>query len=221
MSVSKLPAILAGKDNLQEESVKRSVLSLLFAMAVLVSVGSSQAQAQTCAKIKDGTILDSAGAKITLGYDQYGYNYQARMFNGTYDSVDRNLDGLYFGSGGDYVDDSLLMKWSDEWISNLDCNFDQKLDRGLDAKTGASTGLSRGWLTNQIEGDYIGSDGDSHHYTYFAKIVYDGGTACSASSPACLWGTFVVVEEIYNDPYNGYHGVDHSRLTKPGLGLYK
>jgi hypothetical protein len=34
------------------------------------------------------------------------------------------LDGKYFGQTADWVDDSLIMKWSDEWISNVDCNND-------------------------------------------------------------------------------------------------
>jgi hypothetical protein len=77
-----------------------------------------------CTTIQSGLITDSTGYPITTGYDKYGYNYQAHMFNGTYDSVDRVLDGKYFGQTADWVDDSLIMKWSDEWISNVDCNND-------------------------------------------------------------------------------------------------
>ncbi len=111
------------------------------------------------------------------------------------------------------------MKWSDDWLSNLDCNYDGKLDRG--GAAGANANISKGWVTNQVEGDYIGGDGDSHHYTYFVKIVYDGGAACNASSPACLWGLYTIIEEVYNDPYGGYHGVNHSNLARPaGFGSY-
>ncbi len=47
----------------------------------------------------------------------FGYNYQAHMFNGTYDSVDRVLDNKYWGQTGDFVDDKLMMKWSDDWLA--------------------------------------------------------------------------------------------------------
>ena len=170
-----------------------------------------QAQSQGCAKIKDGTITDSSGGTLTLGYDQYGYNYQARIFNGTYDSSDRLLDGKYWGSSADYTDDSLIMKWSDDWLSNVDCDGDHKLDRG-------DSGVSEGWLTNQVEGDYMDGE-DSYHYTYFAKIVYD--PQCASSLNGCLWGTYTVIEEVYNDPHGGFHGVDRSSLVRPaGFGFY-
>ncbi|OGV91555.1 hypothetical protein A3A66_00270 [Microgenomates group bacterium RIFCSPLOWO2_01_FULL_46_13] len=163
-----------------------------------------------CATIQDGTITDSAGNPVELGYDQYGYNYQAHMFNGTYDGSDRNLDGTYWGATGDYVDDNLIMKWSDAWLANVDCNGDNKLDRGL--VDGNVEGTSLGWLTNQVEGDYD-SDGDSTqdaHYTYFAKIVWVGSGG--------LWGAYDVIEEVYNDPVGGFTGL-YSKVGAPGFGL--
>lgn len=197
----------------------------LVALVTVVALGlAPPVSAQNCFKIKDGVITDSANEVVTTGYDQFGYNYQARLFNGTYDSVDRNLDGKFFGATVDYSDDSLIMKWSDEWLSNLDCNGDQKLDRGLNARTGVSTGSSRGWITNQVEGDYIGADGDSHHYTYFAKIVWVGPAPASGDQWAGvrLWGEYAIIEEVYNDPYGGSHGVDRSKLAHPaGFGAYK
>jgi len=59
--------------------------------------------------------------------------------------------------------------------------------------------------------------------TYFAKIVYVGPapTGVDPWAGKRIWGTFATVEEIYNDPFGGYHGVDRSRLTHPGLGLYR
>lgn len=164
-----------------------------------------------CRDIQSGLIIDSAGHPITTGFDQFGYNYQAHMFNGTYDSVDRILDGKYWGSTGDYVDDKLMMKWSDSWLANVDCNLDGKLDRGLE--NGAVGGTSLGWETNNVEGDYD-SDGDGTqdaHYTYFAKIVWvgPGGT---------LWGQYAIIEEVYNDPLGGFHGLQ-LKAGAPGFGL--
>jgi hypothetical protein len=156
-----------------------------------------------CATIQDGTITDTIGNVLSTGYDQYGYNYQAHMFNGTYDSSDRNLDGTYWGSTGDFVDDNLIMKWSDDWLANVDCNGDHKLDRG-------TSGISLGWLTNQVEGDYY-VDGVRYHYTYFAKIVWVG-------PGGSLWGQYEVIEEIYNDPAAGFHGLQF-KAAAPGFGL--
>lgn len=161
-----------------------------------------------CAKIQDGTIKDRAGNLLTVGFDQFGYNYQAHLFVGTYDTSDRVADGLYWGSSGDYVDDVLQMKWSDEWLSNVDCNGDGKLDRGL--INGVPTGVSAGWLTNHVNGDYTDTNG-IQHYTYFVKIGYFG-----PGSP--LWGSYKVLEEVYNDPAFGAHGV--TLYADPGLGFF-
>lgn len=163
-----------------------------------------------CVTIQGGTLLDSAGNPFVLGYDQFGYNYQAHMFNGTYDSSDRNLDGLYWGNpaSADYADDSLIMKWSDTWLANVDCNGDGKLDRGL--VDGVVGGISKGWLTNQNEGDYTDPAGVVQHYTYFAKIVWVGSGG--------LWGAYDIIEEVYNDPAAGYHGLQF-KDGAPGFGL--
>lgn len=165
-----------------------------------------------CATIQGGTITDSAGNPLSVGFDQFGYNYQAHLFVGTYDSVDRNLDGTYWGSTGDYVDDVLTMKWSNEWLANVDCNGDHKLDRGLE--DGVVGGISRGWETNHVIGDYD-SDGDGiqdAHYTYFVKIVWVG-------PGGSLWGEYQIIEEVYNDPVGDVTGL-YYKDGAPGLGLY-
>lgn len=162
-----------------------------------------------CENIQSGNITDTAGNPLSTGYDDFGYNYQSHMFNGTYDGADRVMDGAYWGQTGDFVDDKLIMKWSDEWLSNLDCNGDGKLDRGL--VKGVVGGTSKGWLTNQIEGDYTDSEGVNRNYTYFAKIVWTG-----PGSP--LWGQYTTVQEIENDPFNGTKGLQ-VKLGAPGFGL--
>lgn len=186
-------------------------LFTLFVVLMILAFSTTVVQAQpnsgaTCTTIKDGTLTDSAGNPLVLGYDQFGYNYQAHIFNGTYDSSDRTLDGTYWGSTGDYVDDTLIMKWSDDWLSNKDCNGDGKLDRG-------TSGISMGWLTNQNEGDYD-SDGNGTqdaHYTYFSKIVWVG-------PGGSLWGQYKIIQEVYNDPVGGSHGLQF-KVGAPGFGL--
>src|SRR3989344_8357461 len=166
--------------------------------------------------IKDGTITDSAGNPVVSGYDQYGYNYQAHMFNGTYDSVDRVWGDIsYTGDDSDppnaTVDDKLIMKWSDAWLSNVDCDLNGKLDRGL--VDGTVGGTSKGWLTNHAEGDYD-SDGNGTqdaHYSYFVKIVWVG-------PGGSLWGEYEIVEKVLNDPAGGMTGL-LNKVAGPGLGL--
>lgn len=158
----------------------------------------------SCTSIQDGGITDKDGNPITTGYDQYGYNYQAHMFNGY--AANYSRPAVLVTSG-----DKLMMKWSDAWIANVDCNGDGKLDRGL--VNGISNGISQGWLTNEYTGWYD-SDADGvldAHYTDFIKIVYTG-----SGSP--LWGSYTVLQEVYNDPVGGYHGV-LSKSIAPGFGL--
>ncbi len=191
--------------------MKKYIYSILFVF-VLSLVLTTSALA-VCTKIQSGLLTDVTGNPITTGYDKWGYNYQAHMFNGLYDNFARPVVPVTTG------DVNLMMKWSDDWLSNLDCNGNGKLDRG--GASGAAANISKGWLTNHEEGDYLGLDSEMHHYTYFVKIVYDGGTACGAGDPSCIWGLYNVIEEVYNDPYGGNHGVDRSRLINPaGLGFY-
>lgn len=196
------------------------ILSVTLTLAVFVSAQAVSAAKPvqnnavvepggSCATIQSGNITDLFGNPITIGYDQFGYNYQAHMFNGTYDSSDRNIDGTYWGQTGDFVDDKLVMKWSDSWLANVDCDGDGKLDRGLvDGNVG---GISLGWLTNHVKGDYTDANGDVQHYTDFVKIVWTG-----PGSP--LWGEYTIIEEVLNDPAGGYTGL-YSKIGAPGFGL--
>ncbi len=156
----------------------------------------------TCATIQDGTIKDSAGNPIELGYDQYGYNYQAHIFNGYSGNYTRPAVPVTSG-------DKLIMKWSDAWLANVDCDGDDQLDRGL--VDGIADGISKGWLTNHYEGTYIDGNGETQHYTDFIKIVWTG-----PNSP--LWGQYTVIEEVLNDPAGGYNGL-LSKIQAPGFGL--
>ena len=170
----------------------RFLAVVLTALAALVVAGAG-AGGQSCATIGSGLLQDSSGNPLVRGYDAYGYNYQAHMFNGTYDSSDRVLDGTYWGWTGDWVDDHLMMKWSDDWLANVDCDGDAKLDRG------GSSGISKGWLTNHVVGE---------GYTDFVKIVWVG-------PGGDLWGQYTILQEVYNEPGGGNY---RFKLASPGLG---
>jgi len=110
-----------------------------------------------CTTIQSGNLLDSAGNVITTGFDDWGYNYQAHMFNGGYCDAYRDAAWCQL-----YKDDHLAMKWNDAWLSNKDCDGDGLLDRhyGFDSYIGSGA-----WVTNHQSGNYIWDlTGDVHQY---------------------------------------------------------
>jgi hypothetical protein len=64
------------------------------------------------------TLLVVASFVVTAnGYDEYGYNEKARMFNGWYGHYDRDVDGGWVAGTGDAW---LSMKWSKDWTPMAD-----------------------------------------------------------------------------------------------------
>jgi hypothetical protein len=205
--------------------------SVCFALMCLL-VFSAQAAAQVCTSIKDGVIVSSGGDVLKPGYDQWGYNYQARGYNGIYDNISRpavpyteeTCETAPFGCT------SLSMKWNDAWLSNRDCDGDLLLDRPATYKG------SGAWITNHMAGtyEYVDDNGRTKeaHWTWFTKIV-----AVPADAVQCvfavwcqpdgtrigfvIWGDFATVESIYNDPVGGFHGREFLSPAHPGLGLFK
>ena len=194
--------------------MKRSIATLLFVLMPLAA----RPAAAVCTKIQSGILLDANGNVITMGYDQYGYNYQAHMFNGLYDNFSRPPVPVTTG------DVNLIMKWSDDWLANKDCDGDLHLDRGLNGTT--ATGTSMGWLTNHMEGDCVTAGGDSIHVTYFVKIVWVGpATSPDPWAGRRIWDEYAVIEEVGEDPSNGVclgtRGLNRGSLVKPaGFGAY-
>ena len=83
----------------------------------------------------------------------------------------------------------------------------------LPGGSAAPYGTSQGWLTNHVEGDYD-SDGDGTqdaHFTDFVKIVWVG-------PGGDLWGEYTIIQEVYNDPAGGLHGLQ-LKAGAPGFGL--
>lgn len=196
--------------------MKRLILGGVGVFAFVLSANPALA---LCNKIQNGGIVDTKGNAVTVGYDKYGYNYQAHIFNGLYENYTRPAVVATEGT------ENLVMKWSDDWLSNLDCDGDGKLDRGLDPKTGVSTGASLGWVTNHFEGDYTGSDNELHHYEYFCKIAYVGPAPSAGPDPFAgsrIWGVYAILEENQNDQFGELGGRLHfvNRITGPGLGQF-
>lgn len=113
------------------------------------------------------------------GFDEFGYNDNARIFSGIADGVDRKIDGKIWGSP-DYASDRLVMKWNAEW--------DRGNDEGWDDPNGYNASLNNEW-----NGKVRGGSGEVWIY----KIKWIG--ACgSDSTPTgdggyCIWGQFEVV----------------------------
>lgn len=175
---------------------------------------------QECTTIQDG-LFASNGDPIVLGFDEFGYNYQAHEYIGYYGNYQRPPELVDWGY-------RLMMKWNDAWLSNSDCDGDGLLDRhfGYDSYIGSGA-----WLTNHQSGEYIGEGEEECNFTYFVKIVaapadayVDNGywyTADGVEIGEVIWGSFAVVKEVENDSCAGLHGNQYNSPASPGFGFYK
>lgn len=188
----------------------------------LVAVGANPAVAgksDGCTTIQDG-LFDSNDVPLVLGYDEFGYNYQAHLFNGRYCDYDRV-------EGGDYCDVKLVMKWNDAWLSNKSCDADLLLDRHYGYASYIGSGA---WCTNHQSGTYE-QDGKTCKWTYFVKIVAAPADAYPAIGVwyaadgteigPVIWGSFAIIQEVENDACAGLHGVQYLSPASPGFGFYK
>lgn len=172
-----------------------------------------------CNTIPSGTVINSAGEVITTGYDEWGYNYNAHMFNGGYCDAYRDASWCQ-----PYKDVDLLMKWNDAWLSNEDCDGDLFLDRHYGYASYIDSGA---WLTNHQSGK-VEVNGKMRNWTYFVKIVavtsqdtLDGGYWFGPDGVEigqAIWGQFAIVQQVLNDPSDGEHGILYKAPSGPGLG---
>jgi len=172
-----------------------------------------------CTTIQDG-LFDTHGNPLILGYDQWGYNYQAHIYNGYYENYTRPAPPV------SESDTWLQMKWNEAWLSNKDCDGDGKLDRhfGYDSYIGSGA-----WLTNHQWGTYE-EGGVEYKWNYFVKIVAapadayaEGGfwyTADGMEIGPAIWGAFAVIQEVLNDPGLGEHGLYYKSPVGPGFGKW-
>lgn len=181
-----------------------------------------------CTTIPSGELETSTGELIVPGYDGWGYNYQAHLFNGAYCDYHP-----YYRPGGaghewcqaNYGDVELVMKWNDEWLSNKDCSGDGKLDRPSD--DGGTYIGSGAWETNQMVGEYE-MDGQVCSFTYFVKIIAVPGDATLVEGVwynadgteigEAIWGSFAIIQQVSNDPCLGEYGLLYGSPDHPGFG---
>ena len=201
-----------------------------------------------CTTIKDGVLTYSPGhylygQPLKAGFDPYGYNYQAHMFNGYYANAYLGGAGFppYEGDSEAYLAENpgaashwtwpyrdviLLMKWNDAWLSNKDCNGDGKLDRHYGFSSYIGSGA---WETNHQSGTYE-IDGKEYGWNYFVKIIAvpddaqasDGiwYTADGVEIGTVIWGSFAIIQQVYNDQGTGEHGIEYKSPAGPGFGKW-
>lgn len=117
------------------------------------------------------------------GFDQFGYNNVARIFNGTGESWAMGKLGMTHDEAevymGAYAHDKIVMKWTADW------------DRGNDE--GWINTYPKAWTDNEWNGKVPGGSGEVWHY----KIVWIGGSGVDymplPDGGYRLWGPFEVL----------------------------
>jgi len=152
------------------------------------------------------TTTVSAAPAASGGFDEFGYNRTARIFNGTgWSWCMGKFDNETFCSSymGPYANDKLIMKWNAEW------------DRGN--AEGWSNPPYDAWENNEWNGAVPGGSGEVWHY----KIVWVGN--CNANPSLvpeggyCTWGQFATIMDQGKDP-SGHFWFAHGNPT--GYGSY-
>jgi len=216
-----------------------TVAALAIALAAPALAKGKPPRDNGCTKIQDGVLEYSpehylADSPLTVGFDDYGYNYQAHLFNGTYANVYLGRDGFpaydgdtdaYLAENPDVVthwawqwrDVQLSMKWNSAWLANTDCRGDGELDRyyGFDSYIGSGA-----WTTNHMAGG-----GGAGNWTYFTKIVAAPADATEVLDiwyaadgteigPE-IWGSFATIQDVESGL-----GATYVSPSGPGFGKF-
>jgi hypothetical protein len=180
----------------------RALTATLFIAILLSCLTASDAFARDiCARIGDGTIINSHGEVIQRGFDDWGYDYQAHLFWGGY--CDAKRDAPFCQP---FADVDLMMKWNDAWLSNRDCDGDHYLDRHSGYSSYRGSGA---WLLNAMHGSYD-QNGTACHWFYVVKIqaapldaqLVDGVwySADGKTLGPEIWSDFAITQAKLVDP---------------------
>lgn len=140
------------------------------------------------------------------GFDQYGYNNTARIFNGTGSSwcLDRGATSNCLGV---YSPDKLVMKWNAEW------------DRGN--AEGWLNPPYQAWENNEWNGAVKGGSGAVWKY----KIVWVGDYTTNPSlipdGAYGIWGQFATIMDQGKDPSYGVGHFWFAHANPTGYGAFK
>lgn len=145
-------------------------------------------------------------ASAAGGFNQYGYNYGARIFSGPADGVDKNLDGKVWGDPA-YAKDHLVMKWNAAWNA---CNANGYNN---------PTYCAGAWVTNQ----WNGMTPDGSQWTGHIKIIWVGSAGTSSpywvDGGYLIWGNYEVIFDQGMAP--GHVRYVWAFATPNGLGEIK
>ena len=199
---------------------------VIFLVVAPANGGAAHGRLQGCTTIQSGALVYWAGhylegQSMSTGYDAFGYNYQAHIFNGYYVNVYLGAYGFppYAGEGAAYLDANpgaattwfwkyydieLVMKWNDDWLSNQDCDGNGLLDRhyGTDSYIGSGA-----WQTTHMSGvEPFGCQWQSNIRVVAVPVgaVRSGDVWYAADGSvigAVVWdGDFAIVQDIWNVP---------------------
>jgi hypothetical protein len=141
------------------------------------------------------------------GFDEWGYNVQARLFNGVaWDWCMHKVGSeswctAYLGAS---ANDKIVMKWNSEWERGNAENW--------------SKPPYRAWENNEWNGAFPGGSAAVWHY----KIVWVG--SCGADGAPlpnggyCIWGQFEVIMDHGVDPAHAHMWYALARAA--GYGAY-
>ncbi len=155
-----------------------------------------------------GTAFAAAGT----GFNQYGYNYGTRIFNGTYLSwceAGGTTAAACQTELGVYANDHLVMKWNAQWDA---CNANGYNDPAY---------CLGAWDDNELNGKVPGGSGEIWHY----KVIWVG--SAGSNSPYWLpggysiWGNYEVVMDQGSDPNIGSGHMWNALATPNGYGAVK
>ena len=186
-----------------EEKMKRKILSVLLTLVLVLSFSLMTVVPVEAAKPAD------------KGFDQWGYNYQARIFNGLFGNSDENRPGdnnpdTYLGSSTnsygykdtdgnfheilvDVAGSHLVMKWSEVWHMAV---FGPD---GIRYNNDEEPWGQGAWCTNHVEGTGTIYDIDGTtiiyqgHLTILSKIKWVGDTT-GYTNP--IWGEMAVIQKV-------------------------
>lgn len=146
------------------------------------------------------------------GFNEYGYNYTARIFNGTGLSWCNEIGITDVGScnselGGPFSYDKLVMKWNAQWDN---CNNKGYTD---------PTYCLGAWLDNEWNGNVTGGSGAIWHY----KIIWVGPSGESSQywvpGGELVWGNYEIVMDQGTNKTGAYtYCGDGTSLPAPNNG---
>jgi hypothetical protein len=177
-------------------------LATIFAIALFFVACNILPTATDVSEETGKTEMTQAVAKTAPGFDEFGYNYQARLFNGPADGIDKILDGKVWGDPF-YAKDHLVMKWSKAWD---------------DAKFNGAPWTPDAWEDNEWNGKVPGGSGEIWHY----KIIWVGSELKNSQywrdGGYAVWGQFEVI--LSQGSVNGKH-IWETHANPAGYGASK